>query len=118
LSVILLDIRDIVVIMGDSEIPNLEDLRRRREDILRLAAREHASNVRVFGSVARGDAQAGSDYDLVVDLDPKLGGFEAFDRIDRLERDLIGLLERPVHVVTAGHRSGFTSRVLRDALPL
>jgi predicted nucleotidyltransferase len=96
----------------------LQELGRRRAAIQRLASSQRASNVRVFGSVARGDATAESDYDLVVDLDPAVRGFEAFDRLDRLEHLLAELLRRPVHVVTARHDSDFTRRVLRDAVGL
>src|SRR5438309_8893684 len=99
-------------------VPNLEELRQHRAAIQRVVRRERASNVRVFGSVARGESTAGSDYDLVVDLDPDLRGFEAFDRLDRLERLLGRLLSRPVHLVTARHDSDFTRRVLRDAVGL
>jgi len=45
-----------------------EELRSRREEILRVAARHGAGNVWVFGSVARGDETAGSDIDLLVDV--------------------------------------------------
>lgn len=99
-------------------VPDLDELRRQRAAIRRLARSQRASNVRVFGSVARGDSTAASDYDLVVDLDPEVRGFEAFDRLDQLERLLAQLLDRPVHVVTARHDSGFTRRVLRDAVGL
>jgi predicted nucleotidyltransferase len=99
-----------------STVPSLEELRHHAEAVRHLSRREGASNVRVFGSVARGEAGPGSDYDFVVDLDPKLRGFEAFYRLDRLERSLRGLLGRPVHVVTARHQSDFTRRVLRDAV--
>jgi predicted nucleotidyltransferase len=99
-------------------VPDLDELRRRRAAIERLVRSERASNVRVFGSVARGDSTAASDYDLVVDLDPGMHGFEAFDRLDRLERLLAQLLGRSVHVVTARHDSDFTRRVLRDAIGL
>ncbi|TMC11461.1 MAG: hypothetical protein E6J41_05955 [Chloroflexi bacterium] len=102
---------------GDA-IPSLDELKRHRAAIRRAAESERASNVRVFGSVARGDANSASDYDLVVDLDPGVRGFEAFDRLDRLERLLADLLMRPVHVVTARHDSDFTRRVLRDAIGL
>ena len=99
-------------------VPSMEEINRRRAAIQRLASSERASNVRVFGSVARGDAGAGSDYDLVVDLDPEVRGFEAFDRLDRLERRLAQLLGRPVHVVTARNHSDFARRILRDAVGL
>src|SRR5260370_2416165 len=91
----------------DGVVPDLEDLQRHRSAIRRLAKIERASNVRVFGSVARGDSTAMSDYDLVVDLDPDVRGFEAFDRLDRLERLLADLLGRSVHVVTAPHDFDF-----------
>jgi predicted nucleotidyltransferase len=97
-------------------VPRLEEMKLRRATIQRLARSERTSNVRVFGSVARGEATAASDYDLVVDLDPDVHGFEAFDRLERLERRLTRLLGRPVHVVTARHQSDFTRRVLRDAV--
>ena len=47
----------------------LNDLRARREEILRIAAARGARNIRVFGSVARGEAGAGSDVDFLVDMD-------------------------------------------------
>ena len=100
------------------ETPSLEELKRHGPTIRRLVRTERAANVRVFGSVARGEATPTSDYDLVVDLDPDVRGFEAFDRLDRLERLLTQILGRSVHVVTARHDSDFTRRVRRDAVAL
>jgi len=51
--------------MGIEEI-----LRSKRKEILRIAARHGAYNVRVFGSIVRGEADAKSDVDLLVDLEP------------------------------------------------
>jgi predicted nucleotidyltransferase len=65
---------------GRAEPLDLDSIRRRRDDILRLAERYGARNVRIFGSIARGDARSGSDVDLLVE-------FEA----DRSLLDLIGL---------------------------
>ena len=48
----------------------LDELRRRRTEIQRIAESHGARNVRVFGSVARGDAVPGSDVDFLVDFDP------------------------------------------------
>lgn len=48
--------------------PGLEELRRRRSEILAVAAAHGASNLRVFGSVARGEQDHDSDLDLIVDL--------------------------------------------------
>lgn len=49
--------------------PTLAELRERRDEILAIARRHGASNVRVFGSVARDEARADSDIDLLVDLE-------------------------------------------------
>ena len=73
-----------------------EMLEQEREQILRIAAHHGASNVRVFGSVARGEASAGSDLDLLVDMDPNHSAFFPGGLIADLE-DLLG---RKIHVVT------------------
>jgi uncharacterized protein len=49
--------------------PTLDDLRARREEILEIASRHGVSNIRVFGSVARGEAEDSSDIDLLVDVE-------------------------------------------------
>lgn len=86
-----------------------------REAILRLAAECGAANVRVFGSVARGETDAQSDVDLLVDLEP---GRSLFD-LARLQRRLEQLLSVRVDVVSArGLRERVRHTVLRDALPL
>lgn len=93
----------------------IEELRGRRAEILRLAALHGATNVRVFGSVARGEADERSDVDFLVDMRSgrsllDLGGF--------LE-DLRELLSRPVDVVTERSlKSRIRDRVLREAVPL
>ncbi len=51
------------------EAPSLELLRKLRSEILSVAARHGASNVRVYGSVVRGAAGPGSDIDLLVDME-------------------------------------------------
>jgi predicted nucleotidyltransferase len=45
------------------------DLHQMRDEIIRVAARHGARNVRLFGSVARGDDRPGSDFDLLVEMD-------------------------------------------------
>ena len=81
----------------------LSDLRDRRADIAEVAARHHATNIRVIGSAARGDSDALSDIDLMVDMDPghKLNGFAYFGELDRLEKELTALLHCDVDVVDA-----------------
>ena len=94
----------------------LEQLRRNsREQIMRLAADCGAGNVRVFGSVARGEADSRSDVDLLVDLEP---GRSLLD-LARLQRKLEELLTVPVDVISSrGLRDRVRETVLRDALPL
>jgi len=90
-------------------------LQDKREQILSLAARHGARNVRVFGSAARGDAGPDSDVDFLVDLDADrslldLGG---------LLMDLRELLEREVDVVTERSLHWYIrDRILCEAVPL
>ena len=96
--------------MGINEI-----LTARRDEILRIAARYGARNLRVFGSVARGNADADSDVDLLVELEP---GRSLLD-LGGLLMDLQDLLGRRVDVVTErGLRERIRDRVLREAVPL
>jgi len=82
---------------------------------MRLAAECGAGNVRVFGSVARGETDSRSDVDLLVDLEP---GRSLLD-LARLQRKLEELLTVPVDVVSSrGLRERVRETVLRDALPL
>jgi len=94
----------------------IEQLRtQRREEILRLAAFRGARNVRVFGSVARGEADERSDVDFLVDLEP---GRSLLD-LGGLNRDLERLLNAKVDVVSSrGLRERVRDRVLREAVPL
>jgi predicted nucleotidyltransferase len=94
----------------------LEELRTTsRDEIMRLAADCGAANVRIFGSVARGENDSRSDVDLLVDLEP---GRSLLD-LARLQRKLEQLLTVRVDVVSArGLRDGVRETVLRDALPL
>ena len=73
-----------------------DKLKEKREDILRIASRHGAYNVRVFGSVARGDADSGSDIDFLVDMEPDRSLFD----LGGLLMDLKVLLKQKVDVVT------------------
>lgn len=98
--------------------PTLEELRRHRGEIERLAARHGAGAVRVFGSVARGDAQPDSDLDLLVEIDAQHGLLEQA----ALQGDLEELLGCRVHVVRSeGSRDtsdNVRERIEREALEL
>jgi uncharacterized protein len=90
-------------------------LQMKRQEILSLAARHGASNIRVFGSVARGEARSGSDIDFLVDLEPDRGLLD----LGGLLMDLRDLLEVPVDVGTeAMLKTRIRERVLAEAMPL
>jgi len=92
-----------------------EILQERRDEILRAAERHGARNVRVFGSVARGEADDASDVDFLVDMEP---GRSLLD-LGGLLMELRTLLGREVDVVTEGGlRPRLRERVLREAVPL
>ncbi len=95
--------------------PTLAQIRARREEILRLAEEYKVSNARLFGSVARGEAGAGSDVDFLVDARK---GCSLFD-LGGLLMDLQDLLGCEVDVVTTGGlRERIRDRVLHEAVAL
>jgi predicted nucleotidyltransferase len=90
-------------------------LRSRKGEILTVAQKYGAKNIRVFGSVARGQADQESDIDLLVELEP---GRSIFD-LGGLLYELTELLNVEVDVVTEkGLRKRFREQVLREAVPL
>jgi hypothetical protein len=96
----------------------MEGLRAKREEILRVAAKHGAQNVRVFGSVARGDAIASSDVDVLVDMTTDARGFAYFGVIEDLRRDLEALLGRKVDVMDSAALKRTRDRVLGEAVAL
>ena len=87
----------------------------KKEQILGLAAKYGASNVRVFGSVANGTADRNSDIDFLVDLEK---GRSLFD-LGGLLMDLQQLLNRKVDVVTEnGLHWYIKERILSEAIPI
>jgi uncharacterized protein len=93
----------------------IEKLRARREAIASIAARRGARNLRVIGSVARGEASESSDVDLVVDFEP---GRSLLDH-GGLIADLEELLGCKVDVLSArGLRERMRARVTKEAVAL
>jgi uncharacterized protein len=91
------------------------NLQQKRTEILQIAADHGASNLRVFGSVARGDDRAGSDLDLLVDMEPE----RSFLDIVGLGQALEELLERRVDVLTdASLHPDLRARILAESRPL
>lgn len=102
-------------IHGDSDMTINKAIQEKREVILALAARHGACNVRVFGSVSRGEAGPQSDVDLLVDLEP---GRSLMD-LGGLLMDLEDLLGRKVDVVTEkGLHWYIHDKVLKEAVRL
>src|SRR4051794_5460832 len=93
---------------------SIDEVRSRRQEILSMAARHGASNVRVFGSVLHGDDRPDSDIDLLVEVDP---GRSLLDIIG-LEQDLGQLLGRRVEVLTVGLSPYLEQRILAEAASL
>lgn len=90
-------------------------LRNKRGDILRIAAAYGARNVRVFGSLARGEADQQSNLDFLVEMEP---GRSLLD-LGGLQYELERLLGCRVDVVTErGLKRRIRDRVLREALPV
>ena len=94
---------------------SLDDLRARRSAIIDVAGRRGARDVRVFGSIARGEQRPGSDVDLLVTFEP---GRSLLD-LGGLIADLEDMLGGHVDVVTEVElRPHVRHRVLADAVPL
>lgn len=94
--------------MGDEQL-----IRSKRDEIHRIAARHEALNVRVFGSVARGEARPDSDIDLLVETGPSTSAWFPGGLVADLEADL----GRRVDVVTEGGlMPELRDRVLREAV--
>jgi uncharacterized protein len=92
-----------------------EIVRSKREEIVGIAAKHGASNVRVFGSVARGEAGPDSDIDLLVDVGPVHSSFFPGGLVSDLE-DLLG---RRVQVITPeGLHWYIRDQILSEAHPL
>jgi uncharacterized protein len=92
-----------------------EALKRHRDEVLEIISRYPVKNPRVFGSVARGEDEEGSDLDILVEHDGRLSTFE----LAGLELDLERVLDVRVDVQTpAGLAADVEARVAGDARPL
>src|SRR3990172_12549328 len=88
-----------------------ELLRARREEILRLAASHGARNIRVFGSVARGETDEASDVDFLVEMEPGrtrlIQSWEGLGRFEGRQGPALGHLAHPVLLLQRlGHMPG------------
>ena len=100
---------------GLPDTPIGRRLRRRRRAIIKAAERRGATNVRVFGSSARGTDTESSDVDLLVDLSPDVG----IVGLIGLEREIAEILGREVDVVPARNlKPGVAAQAFTEAIPL
>jgi len=91
------------------------DLKHYRAEILRICARHGAQRVRLFGSVARGQADDKSDIDFLVEMET---GRSLFD-LGAIQYELQELLGRQVDIVTErGLKPRIRNRILAEAIPL
>lgn len=81
---------------SSKQAPTLDSLRQQKEKVLQILSKYNAGNVRVFGSVARGDATPDSDIDLICDVDlSNIVGFYPANA----QMDLEALLGHPVQIL-------------------
>jgi predicted nucleotidyltransferase len=93
----------------------LELLQQKRDDIRRIATKHGAYNLRVFGSVARGEARPDSDIDLLIEKGPTTSSWFPAGLVLELEE----MLGRRVEIVTEKALSPYLrERVLSEAIPL
>ena len=89
-------------------------LARNKARIATIAKRHQALDIKVFGSVVRGEDKPGSDIDLLVRFAP---GASLFDQVE-LEQDLEDLLGIGVDVVSEGGLRAGHDRIMQEARPL
>ena len=88
---------------------------KRRENILKIAKAHGATNLKIFGSYARGDEKPGSDIDLLVELEP---GRSLLDII-AIKQDIEDMINRKVDVVTADALSPYIrEEIMQEAIAL
>jgi hypothetical protein len=101
---------------GEREHMDLKGvITQKKDEVLKLAARYGARNIRVFGSIVRGEADGKSDIDFLVEMEE---GRSLLD-LGGLQMELETLLGFPVDVVTVrGLKPRIRDRVLREAQPV
>lgn len=85
--------------------PTLSERRVRHDEIIRVAEAHGAAHMRVFGSVARGDADAASDIDFLVDIVADAHGLAYFGVLEELRRAPTNLLGWDIDVVCSAATS-------------
>lgn len=95
------------------EVLSLRHIQQHRDELMAIAKRHGVISVRIFGSVARGEATAMSDLDLIVEVQPGVGLLT----LSAFALDVETLFGTPTQVVTPdGLRSHMRQEVLREAV--
>lgn len=94
--------------------PTLEALRKHREEIEEIVSSFGANNVRVFGSIVRGEATEHSDIDLLIDVPPGTG----LVAVEQMTEALESVILWPVDIVTGGAARGRMAHILDEAIAL
>lgn len=92
-----------------------DDLHSRRDELLAIAARHSASNVRLFGSVMRDEQRADSDVDLLIDMADGRGFGDYLALVEELERALARRVDVVIDRSLSAH---FRPFVEAEARPL
>ena len=93
----------------------LNQIRIKKEEILDIASKHGAINIRIFGSIVRGESKPGSDIDFLIDTGPKTSPWFPAGLILDLEE----LLGKPVEIITERALNPYCKEsVLREAIPL
>jgi predicted nucleotidyltransferase len=100
---------------GERPAVTLNDVRSYRKEIMAFARRFGVRNVRVFGSVARGEATASSDLDLLIDVEPGRGYFDMTAFALAVE-DLLGVFTQVA--TEGGLKLRIRDGVLAEAVPV
>lgn len=101
--------------MGQTNrVPSRQELRARREEIVRISAARGARKVRIFGSVARNEGHAARGVNCIVEMHPARTVLD----LSELILDLEDALERRVDVIEVRRGSPIGDRILREAVPL
>lgn len=110
-----LEVQLVPATLSNLASPRAKLLREKRGEILKLARKYEARNVRVFGSVARGEDDEESDIDLLVEMDFQHG----VGKLIRIKAELNELLGVKVDVAPIGLlKKAVLNNALRDAVPL
>ncbi len=94
---------------------NIGEVKAKREDILNIAKKHGAYNIRIFGSVVRGEAKQDSDLDVLIELEPNRSLFDHAALMVELQE----IMNCKVDVVTEkGLRARIRENILKEAMPI